>query len=126
MLERMHTLGWFGSKEALTTGDLVIRIDVEPQPFVMFTLDAPDAGGHRTWYSGVAGATLTGNEQNADEIVQMLMISGMAVVRKKVPSLQSNPLQVRLDESNGKTEVVGSGSVQFLRSEWHAATRPRP
>jgi len=86
----------------------------------MFSLDTPDDGGHRSWSAGTAGVALTGSEQTAEQIVQPLMRYGLAFVRKSIPSLQSNQLQVRLDETNGKTEVVGTGSVQFLRSEWHA------
>jgi len=56
--------------------------------------------------------------QTVEDFVQPLMISGMAMVRNRIPSLQTDQIEVRLDKSNGQTEVVGVGDVEFLKSEW--------
>ncbi len=108
--------------EAPVTGDLIVRIRVQPEPVVILTLDAPDEAGLQSWHSELVGVLLSGGE-TPDEFVPVLMSTGMAALHKLVPSLEVDQLQVRLDESTDPIEVVGFGGVHFLQSEWDAVKR---
>jgi hypothetical protein len=110
-------VGRFGNKKALTTGELVVRIEVEVDPMIVFTLDPHGAG--RVWNSGFARAAITGAD-SLNDTVQQLTSCGVECVRKAVPSLQLAGLQVTLDGTGETAEVVASGNVQFLKSEWDA------
>lgn len=109
-------VGSSGANEALTSGTLVLRIEFASPRGVMLTLD--QGSGPRTWYSGMAPTVTLSPRDSVDDSVRRIVQSGVAAVRSIVPSAQPPELQVQLDQTDQGTEVVCSGNIQFLRSEW--------
>ena len=108
-------MGWFGSLESPVSGQMVLRVEFAAQGTVKNTLDEGSSG--RLWYMG-ATTLLTTTHDTLDEAMQSLTNAGIDVVRRTVPSLRFGGLQVQPDASGDTTELVVSGDVTYLRSEW--------
>lgn len=111
-------MGWFGNKEELTAGDIVVRVPVEDKPLVAFTLD-PD-GAPRYWMTGFAKPELTGRESTLEHFVQALMNCGLSFVKKHLPGIEMGQVLVQLDKDGDEQCVVISGSVKYPASKWNA------
>lgn len=112
-------MGLFGGKrESPMTGEIILRFQLTDVARVTFTLDKGPSG--RTWYAGMA-PLLTSSASpisTIEEALGLMVPNAWAVVLKVVPSALKKDLRIQLDHDSQDTEVVCTGEVTFLASEW--------
>lgn len=108
------------SDEALTEGDLNFRNFMSEDLVAIFTLES--SGGKRLWYTVFPDDDI-GEAESVEDLVSLLVATTLDAIHVEVPSLIHGQLLIGTELGRaGEPEIVGSGRVQFLASEWESLT----
>lgn len=110
-------MGLFSRREVAVTGQVVIRVPFEMEGLVQFTLDER-TNGAVLWYSAFVPNLLREVADSLEGNVQQFTSKGVETLKKYVPSTSVGSLNVQIDETGDKPEVVIWGEINFLASEW--------
>lgn len=116
-------MGWFDSKEELTTGDILVVIELDldrnTDPWIEFTLDP--RGVDQVRYNGRATCAQPVPAETQDQRMNRLISGTMTRVQEIIPSLKPETAKINFQIQGAVSfELLGTGRVQFLQSEWDA------